>query len=260
MQLQGRELKFESIGADVKLLQGELVQLGYKIPEREIDEGFFGKGTQRAVSTFQTNHRLEVTGVVDNKTAALINQAIYTIQHKKPFVVMGTVAYVEGKPFANGVVHAYDVDLRSRELLGKTKTDDYGRYEIQYSLKQFEQSEKDSADIQVIAYTPERPDKKEWPSEVVFNADPVETIDLVIGEGKYRGPSEFEQLINEITQWLKDESEAILQMVDADQLDMANQQIKSARLAVQQTRRDIVEALAQLKLLQASFIVSSQTV
>lgn len=66
--------------------------------------------------------------------------------------------------------------------------------------------------------------------------------------------------IKEITRWLKEESEAILQMVDADQLDTANQQIKSARLAVQQTRRDIVEALAQLKLLQASFIVSSQTV
>jgi len=66
--------------------------------------------------------------------------------------------------------------------------------------------------------------------------------------------------IKEITRWLKDESEAILQMVDADQLDSANQQIKSARLVVQQTRRDIVEALAQLKLLQASFIVSSQTV
>lgn len=66
--------------------------------------------------------------------------------------------------------------------------------------------------------------------------------------------------IKEITRWLKDESEAILQMVDSDQLDTANQQIKSARLAVQQTRRDIVEALAQLKLLQASFIVSSQTV
>lgn len=66
--------------------------------------------------------------------------------------------------------------------------------------------------------------------------------------------------IKEITNWLKDESAAILQMVDADQLDMANIRIKDARIAVQQTRRDIVEALAQLKLLQASFIVSSQTV
>jgi len=66
--------------------------------------------------------------------------------------------------------------------------------------------------------------------------------------------------INEITRRLKDESEAILQMVDADQLDLANQKTKAARIAVQQTRRDIVEALAQMKLLQASFIISSQTV
>lgn len=66
--------------------------------------------------------------------------------------------------------------------------------------------------------------------------------------------------IDEITNWLKDESGTILQMIDADQLESANQQIKDARIAVQQIRRDIVEALAQLKLLQASFIVSSQTV
>jgi len=68
------------------------------------------------------------------------------------------------------------------------------------------------------------------------------------------------QGIEEITRWLKNESEAILVMVDADQLDAANVQIKNARLAVQQTRRNVVEALARLKLLQASFVASSQTV
>ena len=66
--------------------------------------------------------------------------------------------------------------------------------------------------------------------------------------------------IKEITLWLENESEAVLQMVDSDQLDMANQQIKNARIDIQQTRRNIVEALAQLKMLQASFIASSQTV
>jgi hypothetical protein len=66
--------------------------------------------------------------------------------------------------------------------------------------------------------------------------------------------------VNEITRWLKDESETILKMVDADQLEEANTRIKDARVNVQQTRRDIVEALAQLKLLQASFIASAQTV
>lgn len=66
--------------------------------------------------------------------------------------------------------------------------------------------------------------------------------------------------IKEITRWLKDESEAILRLIDGDKLQEANERIKKARMDVQQTRRDIVEALAQLKLLQASFIVSSQTV
>ncbi|MBX2968265.1 MAG: hypothetical protein KF803_02755 [Cyclobacteriaceae bacterium] len=66
--------------------------------------------------------------------------------------------------------------------------------------------------------------------------------------------------IKEITLWLKDEADAVLLLVDGDKLSEANDKIKSARIPIQQTRRNIVEALAELKLLQASFIVSSQTV
>jgi hypothetical protein len=66
--------------------------------------------------------------------------------------------------------------------------------------------------------------------------------------------------IKEITHWLKDEAQDILNLVDTDQLDAASRRIKNAHLAIQQTHRDVVEALAQMKLLQASFIVSSQTV
>lgn len=66
--------------------------------------------------------------------------------------------------------------------------------------------------------------------------------------------------INEITKWLKNEADTILQMADAEQLEAANQRIKAARLYLQPMRRSIVDALAQLKLLQAGFIVSSQTV
>jgi hypothetical protein len=68
------------------------------------------------------------------------------------------------------------------------------------------------------------------------------------------------EAIREITTWLRDESEAILLMIDADQLDLANQRIKDARLPVQIIRRNIVDGLAQMKLLQASFIASSQSI
>lgn len=66
--------------------------------------------------------------------------------------------------------------------------------------------------------------------------------------------------IQEITTWLREEAEFILDMIDTDQLDQANQRIQQSRRDVQQTRRQIVEALAQLRLLQASFIASSESV
>ncbi|WP_236972524.1 hypothetical protein [Membranihabitans marinus] len=66
--------------------------------------------------------------------------------------------------------------------------------------------------------------------------------------------------IKEITHWLKDESEVILTLVDDHKLTEANEKIKTARKDIQQTRRNIVEALAEMKLLQASFIVSAQTI
>ncbi len=66
--------------------------------------------------------------------------------------------------------------------------------------------------------------------------------------------------IQSITDMLKQESQEILDLIDGDLLEPANIRIKAARKDLQQTRRVIVDALAKLKLLQASFIASSQTV
>jgi hypothetical protein len=66
--------------------------------------------------------------------------------------------------------------------------------------------------------------------------------------------------IESVTDILKQESQDILDLIDDNKLEDANVRIKAARIDLQQTRRDIVGALARLKLLQASFIASSQTV
>lgn len=66
--------------------------------------------------------------------------------------------------------------------------------------------------------------------------------------------------IRSVTDILKQESEEILDLIDDNKLEDANVRIKAARKDLQQTRRDIVDALTKLKLLQASFIASSQTV
>lgn len=67
------------------------------------------------------------------------------------------------------------------------------------------------------------------------------------------------QGIEEITNWLKYEADTALALIDIDNLDVANDRIKQARIDVQQVRRDIVMALSRLRLLQASFIASAET-
>lgn len=44
---------------DVRLLQSELRQLGFDVPDREADEGFFGNRTREAVALFQKQNGLE---------------------------------------------------------------------------------------------------------------------------------------------------------------------------------------------------------
>ena len=97
-----------------------------------------------------------------------------------------------------------------------------------------------------------------WFSKVL---DPQEAQNLEINFDNMSN-ADFDMVdgIQDLTDWLKDESANILRMIDLDNIDGANDRIKGARLEIQLVRRDIVEALANLKLLQASFIASSQTV
>ncbi len=67
------ELEFDTVGEDVKNLQIMLDGLGFK-PGRT--DGYFSEGTVRAVKAFQKAHKLPVTGKVDKKTAASVEEAI----------------------------------------------------------------------------------------------------------------------------------------------------------------------------------------
>jgi hypothetical protein len=120
---------------------------------------------------------------------------------KKEFVVRGTVRDAKGKPAAGATVRAFDRDLRSEELLGAATADAKGTYEIRYSPEQFLRAEKQTADLRVAAYDPEG--RELVSSPIIFNAKPEEIVDLSIG-GEYRGPSEFEDLLAQLTPLLQD--------------------------------------------------------
>src|SRR5579859_2796576 len=109
------------------------------------------------------------------------------------FVVKGQIRQVDLIPFVGAVVRAFDKDLRSEEFLGEAVTDREGRYQITYYAEEFRRAEKKSADLIVQVYG--RDEQMHASSEVLFNAPLEATVDLVVGGGVYRGPSEYEQLV-----------------------------------------------------------------
>lgn len=63
-----------------------------------------------------------------------------------------------------------------------------------------------------------------------------------------------------ITRWLKDEAEAVLDMVDREDRNGANLRIRAARREVRDARVQLTVAMCDLRALQAQFIAASKTV
>ena len=121
---------------------------------------------------------------------------------EKSFIVRGTVRDANSELVAGIVLRAFDRDLRSEELLGEAATDANGSYEIPYTPEQFRRAEKAKADLLVRAYDPEG--RELAASPILFNANPVEVIDLKIGREKLRPRSEYERYIAELDPLLED--------------------------------------------------------
>lgn len=121
MKLREGDLGIRMHGEDVTLLHEELKALGFSISDKEIDEGVFGHGTEQAVKEFQQKHSLQISGIVNQETTARINRERQGPgqDSAESLVVKGRVVYANGKSLTDGLVRAFDKDLRSEEFLGK---------------------------------------------------------------------------------------------------------------------------------------------
>jgi len=197
VNLKNRALYSQMQGNDVRLLQLNLKQLNFSISSEELKKKFFGPETSKAVSEFQKKNNLESTGIANIITMQLIDDQIKA-QQSKSYIVHGQVRQVDGHFLVGAIVRAFDKDIRSEDILGQESiTDLDGYYEINYLTGQFKRAEKDSADLFVRVFNQDGLPLAT--SNVIFNAQQLETIDLVIGGGIYKDLSEYEQLIMDIT-------------------------------------------------------------
>ncbi|MDR4484578.1 MAG: neuraminidase-like domain-containing protein [Nitrospirales bacterium] len=192
MELDNRELELGLEGQDVSLLHKELIFLGFPIGKTEVQKNLFGQETRAVVVRFQKSQGLDPAGIVDKETAASINKEVAARQ-KKPFTVQGTVRLVDGRPVTNSTVQAVHVELRKKLPLKKGQTDATGHYSLSYDAKPFMQPKGQGVNLQVSlsVATEEQPIQ----STVLYNARPLETVDLVAGGDKVREASEYENLL-----------------------------------------------------------------
>lgn len=209
--------------ANVANLQAALRILGFAVDNaQELQDQLASDFTRRAVLNFQSKNNLRPTdrNVVDQPTADLINKllndkGLLDKPNQTPqFLVHGTVRDELGRPKAGLMVRAFDVDLRSREDLGRAQTDANGQYEIAYTADQFKRAEKFNADLLLQVQDATGALLFESP-EILFNAPPIATIDVALNGGAYRGPSEYELLLRAIKPTLGDILPGDLQEDDA---------------------------------------------
>ncbi len=183
MKLQGRNLESGMRGDDVKLLQDELRQLGFQI---SANSRAFDSDTFIAVEDFQQRHNLDVTGIVDPRTARAINKAVDQL-NREEYIVRGEVLEPDGEPLTQRRIQLFQKHLRVERRLGSASTDDEGRYEIRYPVPEIER-------FSIIVRALDPQGNASAASPVICPTQPVETVDLVVGDEPFRGRSEFRRL------------------------------------------------------------------
>jgi Tc toxin complex TcA C-terminal TcB-binding domain/Neuraminidase-like domain/Salmonella virulence plasmid 28.1kDa A protein/Putative peptidoglycan binding domain len=148
--------------------------------------------------------------VVNNASPEQRIDIVVTLQEQPdtPFIVQGLVRLPDGTPSPNITVKAFDKDLRSEQELGTTTTNSDGYYRIPYTREQFSRAEKLTADLIVRAFYSDPTGivpifRLLATSDVLYNAPSIASIDLTIG-GEYRGKSEYERYVAEVTPLLQD--------------------------------------------------------
>lgn len=123
-------------------------------------------------------------------------------QDQPEYIVKGIVRLSDGFPAAGLQVSAFDKDLRSEQMLGKSQTDKLGSYRIPYLSSQFIKAEKGSADLVIKVFASD--DTMLAVSPVLFNAPSEAEVDITIPAEAQQPPTLFEKINQAIAPLLED--------------------------------------------------------
>ena len=121
-------------------------------------------------------------------------------ENKKPNLVLGRVTDKQNHPLPNLILHAYDRDMRSEELLAETVTDKEGKYEIYWLHSQLSGRGKKEADISIKVFTKENKTLlyKSNIDSIRFNASPREEINITVSNVIHPEVVEYDNILRDV--------------------------------------------------------------
>jgi hypothetical protein len=122
-------------------------------------------------------------------------------QTKKENLILGQVFDKLNRPLANLIVQAYDMDMRSKELLGESITDKKGKYEITWLHSKLSGRGKKEADIAIKILTRKKKTLlfASDVDSVRFNASPREEINITIKTAIKPEVVEYDHILEVVT-------------------------------------------------------------
>ncbi len=168
----------------------------------EVKKSFFGEATAKVIALFQRIYmQTEPSGIVDEATAGSINEllskaGLIELEESADYSVYGTVRDSGLTIMPKTLVRAFDLDIRSEQQLGETKTDKNGYYKIDYKQSKFQTQDKVNADLVMRIY-----DAKGTvltATQTLFNAPKQVQIDISPAAVAFQGLSEFEDMDMEL--------------------------------------------------------------
>lgn len=189
MNLQGRNLQQGLNGGDVANLQTELGKIGFMIPPAEQQTSNFAQGTHDAVTRFQTQAGLPVTGIVDSATAAALGAALAAAT----YTVHGTVWSSVSAGVAGLQIQLIDKNVGADITIASGATGAGGNYSISAAITpaslRARQKSKPDFQVQVLAGQ-----TFIAASDIAYNAALDTTLNVILPADNTALVSEYETL------------------------------------------------------------------
>ncbi len=242
-----KPLRLNMVSQNVAELQKALSYLGYSISEKEYKTQTYGKTTREAVLAFQKKSGLPETGHIESDSIKIINREIIRAYpdaetSKTKYRIRGSVRDECLQRRGNMVIHVYEklLDGENQKPLATKKNHTNGFFDISYFPPIDKLTGKVKERFHLMVKLLDANDNELDPpqTQIYYNVPRILWVNFNIGEGPYKGDSEFSVNMRAVIKALGDKK--ITDIVETSENRQVTQISKETKLSTDDIMRLIL--------------------